>query len=80
MKRFGNTEEVADVAILSRSEYLTGQVIAISGLTMHDIAEFGFDSLPIIIRSSPPELNRVVVTGFVGNLSHQRKYTRRILE
>ncbi|MGT2846630.1 3-oxoacyl-[acyl-carrier-protein] reductase [Streptococcus massiliensis] len=36
MKRFGNTEEVADVAIfLASQEYLTGQVIAIDGgLTM----------------------------------------------
>ena len=36
MKRFGNTEEVADVAVfLATQEYLTGQVIAIDGgLTM----------------------------------------------
>ena len=36
MKRFGNTEEVADVALfLAGQEYLTGQVIAIDGgLTM----------------------------------------------
>lgn len=36
MKRFGNTEEVADVALfLADQEYLTGQVIAIDGgLTM----------------------------------------------
>ena len=36
MKRFGNTEEVADVALfLAEQEYLTGQVIAIDGgLTM----------------------------------------------
>lgn len=36
MKRFGNTEEVADVAVfLSSQEYLTGQVITIDGgLTM----------------------------------------------
>ena len=36
MKRFGNTSEVAEVAVfLSRQEYLTGQVIAIDGgLTM----------------------------------------------
>ena len=36
MKRFGNTEEVADVAVfLASQEYLTGQVIAIDGgLTM----------------------------------------------
>ncbi|MDU3555927.1 MAG: 3-oxoacyl-[acyl-carrier-protein] reductase [Streptococcus anginosus] len=36
MKRFGNTSEVAEVAVfLARQEYLTGQVIAIDGgLTM----------------------------------------------
>ena len=36
MKRFGNTEEAADVAVfLATQEYLTGQVIAIDGgLTM----------------------------------------------
>ena len=36
MKRFGNTSEVAEVAVfLARQEYLTGQVIAIEGgLTM----------------------------------------------
>ena len=36
MKRFGNTEEVADVAVfLASQEYLTGQVITIDGgLTM----------------------------------------------
>ncbi|MFH6635613.1 3-oxoacyl-[acyl-carrier-protein] reductase [Streptococcus suis] len=36
MKRFGATEEVADVAVfLARQEYLTGQVIAVDGgLTM----------------------------------------------
>ena len=38
MKRFGNTSEVAEVAVfLARQEYLTGQVIAIDGgLTMRE--------------------------------------------